>query len=181
MKNLINVLLFACLSAVFASCAKTDISPAAPELTHNIAGNPAKDIASPIVPIPPTLENIEAGGTITGDWTIAADSSFATGIGATTTGTGTNYVGQAGDYFKITTDGRVYIKKGTQLDTANYTVTPDKKIVLNYTFYGGAPVTNYGSIAVAFNQLGLTAQTLTLTSSVITPGSSLFRTITLRK
>ena len=181
MKNLISVLLLACLSAVFASCSKTDISPVAPQLSHNIAGDPAKEIASPIVPIPPTLENIEAGGTLTGNWIIAADSTFATGIGATTTGTGTNYVGQPGDYFKITTDGRVYIKEGTQLDTANYTLTPDKKIVLNYTFYAGVPVTNYGSAAVTFNQLGLTAQTLTLTSSVISPGSSLFRTITLRK
>ena len=178
MKSVRTALLLACLSAVLFSCQKEMV---APTVKIDAISNPAKNIASPISTPDPVIGNVNVAITLTGNWTLVNDSTFSTGIGATTQGTGTNYAGQPGDHFNFTAEGKVYIQEGKNIDTANYTITADRKIIVNYLYFQGLPVTNYGSVIDSFNQLDLKAGTVTLSSAIITPGSSFTRIINLKR
>jgi hypothetical protein len=163
------------LSTVLFSCQKSEINP---ELSI-IA--PAKNIVSPVPNPDPVIGNVKVNIQLTGDWTLVNDSTSSTGIGAGTQGTGSNYYGQPGDHFHFTADGKLYIREGGAIDTATYTVTSDKKIILNYLFYQGIPVADYGSVIAIFNQVGLKANAVTLSSSIITPGGTYSRAINLKR
>ena len=174
MKSVIITVLFACLSAVLFSCQKELVDP-----TVSVTTAPAKDIISPVSNPDPVLGHISTTVKLTGNWTLVNDSTYSTGSG--NSGTGTNYVGQPGDSFNFTEDGKLFIKEGTNIDTATYTVASDKKIILNYLFYAGSPVNAYGSVVASFDQVRLTGKNLTLSSSVLTPSGSYFRVINFKR
>ncbi len=175
MKRITTILLFACLCAVLFSCQKSYINP---ELSITA---PAKDIISPLPNPDPVIGNVNVTIQLSGDWILVSDSTYSTSIFARTQGSGSNYLGQPGDHFHFTADGKLYIQEGKNIDTAAYTVTSDKKIIINYLYYQGAPVTNYGSIVDSFDQVGLRANTVTLNSGTITPDGSFRRIINLQR
>jgi hypothetical protein len=175
MKRITTILLFACLCAVLFSCQKNYINP---ELSITA---PANDIISPLPNPDPVIGNVNVTIQLSGDWILVNDSTYSTNIFARTQSSGSNYLGQPGDHFHFTADGKLYIREGKNIDTAAYTVTSDKKIIINYVYYQGAPVTNYGSIVDSFDQVGLRANTVTLNSSTITPDGSFRRIINLQR
>ena len=65
--------------------------------------------------------------TIVKKWNILNDSTF---IGVGVNNHRVNYAGQAGDYFDFRTDGYVYIKEGSILDTLSYRLTSDTTILI---------------------------------------------------
>ena len=69
----------------------------------------------------------DAAVSIMGKWNLVSD--------AITSGIGPNvktysYAGVPGDYFDLRTDGMLYIKEASSLDTLSYTLLPDNKITI---------------------------------------------------
>ena len=65
---------------------------------------------------------------ISGKWNIVSDSTFnGVGLGNHPV----NYAGQPGDYFDFRTDGKVYTKEGTVLDTLSFNQTTYSEIVIS--------------------------------------------------
>ncbi len=109
---------------------------------------------------------------ITGRWDVVKDSTYV-GVGA-----GNKlvvYNGQRGDYFDFRTDGKVYTKEGTVLDTLNYSVKSANQIVISKPTI----IDNY--IPVLSN-LSLTAHTASIINpKVLTPGGEFGRSIYLAR
>jgi hypothetical protein len=66
-------------------------------------------------------------GSVVGKWNIVSVAS-STGVGANNHVV--NYAGQPGDYFEFASNGTLYTKEGTVLDTLNYTMDADTSIIL---------------------------------------------------
>ena len=181
MKNLTIISLFVCLSAVLASCAKTDVAPSNPQKQVIVKPTPAQDIANPATNPNPVTSNIKNNNTLEGTWKIANDSTHYDGGQVAANATSNNYKGTSDDYFAFTNTGRAYIKENGVIDTANYTLTGDYKVVFNYTYYNGAPVSSYGSVVANFNAINVNGNTVTLNSNVITTQGVFSRVINLKR
>ena len=181
MKNLTIVLLFMCLGAVLTSCSKTDVVPSNLQNQVIVKPAPAQDIANPATNPNPVTSNINNNNTLEGTWKIANDSTNYDGGNVASNAASNNYIGKPDDYFTFTSTGKVYIKENGVIDTANYTLTGDYKVVFNYTYYNGAPVSNYGSVVANFNAINVTSNSVTLNSNVITTQGVFSRVIILKK
>jgi hypothetical protein len=69
---------------------------------------------------------------IIGKWNIVVDSTSA---GAGSSFAFATYTGKAGDYFDIRSNGYVYSKEGTTLDTSAYHFLSNNSIVINSFVY----------------------------------------------
>ncbi|WP_426671628.1 hypothetical protein ACPPVU_10355 [Mucilaginibacter sp. McL0603] len=181
MKNLTIISLFVCLSAVLASCAKTDVAPANPQNQVIVKPTPAQDIANPATNPNPVTSNINNNNTLEGTWKIANDSTHYDGGEVASNATSNNYKGTSDDYFTFTNTGKVYIKENGVIDTANYSLTGNYKVVFKYTWYNGASVSNYGSVVADFNAINVTSNSVTLNSNVITTQGVFSRVLNLKK
>jgi hypothetical protein len=66
---------------------------------------------------------------IVGKWNIKIDSFY---VGAGLSNHGVTYVGQSNDYFNFSSDGHVYIKENSVLDTLTYTLSSNSILVKNF-------------------------------------------------
>lgn len=162
MKKIISILLFACFSAaMITSCSKDPLAPVPIQNIGDNAGQPAKEVASPVTPPDPVLGHISTAVTLTGKWQLVRDSvSSSNGNGAVN-----SYTGTAADSYEFTIGGKLYIQEKGVADTANYTLNTDRSITVNYLIYDGAPVV-YGSYVTSFTQVGLTGNHVTLVTSI---------------
>ena len=64
---------------------------------------------------------------ILGKWNVVSDSTHV-GIGVNNNAVA--YNGKPGDYFDFRSDGLIYTREGTALDTLNYTFISDSKILI---------------------------------------------------
>ena len=111
--------------------------------------------------------------TFLGKWNIVTDSIYE--------GVGVNnhivvYTGQQGDYFNFLSNGVLYSKEGSVLDTLNYSLVSNTAII----------VSSFGIIANGVTETSqITNQTshnLTIASPVtLTPGGVFGRTVTLSR
>jgi len=144
MKKIITLLLVTAIGFSIASC-------------HKGSGNPAP-------------------GTLNSNWQLVNDSTiyYSCGLCAVVTSANTNYVGRYGDYYNFNVNGTLYIKEGTALDTATYTLKQDT-LQLTFSGYNGVQTKNGGALTYIVSNF--TAHTLKLTSiPVITP-STLYKHI----
>lgn len=181
MKMIIIILFIICLGTVLlTSCSKEALTPGPGATKGGDTVNRAKDNVSPITTPDPILGHVNAAVTLTGLWELVKDSiSYSNG---TNNELSSNvYNGKATDYFEFTNDGKLYIQENGVIDTANYTINADGSVVVNYLLYNGVPVSSYGSIITGFHQFNLTGTSVTLTSSVASPGGIQNRTINLRR
>ncbi|HTD41916.1 MAG TPA: hypothetical protein VK671_14910 [Mucilaginibacter sp.] len=165
MKKIIIILFFACLSAaLITSCSKDPLAPVPIQNIGDNAGQPAKNIASPVTPPEPVLGHIiNTVATLTGKWQLVRDSVSSSNSGGTQPGA--SYTGTTADSYEFTADGKLYIQEKGLADTANYTINTDQSITVNYLVYNGAPVV-YGSHVTNFTQVGLTGNHVTLVTSM---------------
>ena len=111
--------------------------------------------------------------TIVGNWDILNDSTF---IGVGINNHQESYIGQTGDYFDVRTDGFIYIKEGTVLDTLDYSLTSDTTIIIA-SF--GLILNDVPEISHITN---LTAHGATISApTVITPGGEFGRKVILKR
>jgi hypothetical protein len=111
-------------------------------------------------------------GAIFEKWNIVSDSTF-TGVGLNNHVV--DYVGKAGDYFDITTQGVIYTKEGPVLDTLTYKLVSDSGIVIESfgITLNGVPETSH---------FKLDAHNMTIASpEIATPGGLFGRKITLSR
>ena len=181
MKKITTVLFIACLcAALFSSCSKEALAPTPEPIKPTTPTTPAKDNVSPITTPDPILGHVSTAVTLSGQWKLVKDSvSYSSGEQA---GASSDvYNGKAADTFEFTNDGKLYIQENGLVDTANYTINTDKSITVNYLVYNSLKVASYGSIITNFRQVNLTGSSVTLTSSVVSPGGIQSRMIALKR
>lgn len=105
---------------------------------------------------------------IVGKWNIVNDSIFLEG-NQMYPGENTNYIGTQADYFNFTSDGNLYVKKGTSFDTATYHLLSDDKIELIYFSANGISFGTAGAIRGTYHIINLTAHSVSLSLSGLTP------------
>jgi hypothetical protein len=66
---------------------------------------------------------------IMGKWNIKIDSSY---VGVASNNHKIVYIGQSGDYFNFSSDGHVYIKENSILDTLIYALSSDSIWIKNF-------------------------------------------------
>jgi hypothetical protein len=115
----------------------------------------------------------DINATILRKWDILNDSTF---IGVGINNHQENYIEQTGDYFDVRTDGFIYIKEGTVLDTLNYSLTSDTTIL----------IASFGIISNGVPEIShitnLTAHGATISApTVITPGGEFGRKVILKR
>jgi len=117
-----------------------------------------------------------------GNWTIVNDSTTTDfwGLWANLPSTGTNYVGQTGDYYNFMSNGKLYRNEGTSADTSLYTLNKNNIIELlfyypNSTIFNAQRTRHY---AVS----NLTAHTMTLKGdTAVSPETVYSHIINLKK
>lgn len=176
------VLFIACFSAAsLSSCSKDALAPTPESVKGGNTVNPAKDNVSPVTAPDPILGHINTAITLAGQWKLIKDSVTYSNDNGQNGVSNDVYHGEAADYFQLTKDGKLYIQENGVIDTANYTINTDKSITVNYLVYNNVPVNSYGSNIVNFHQVNLTGTSVTLTSSVVSPGGIQSRTIDLKR
>ncbi len=118
---------------------------------------------------------------LSGKWNLVNDSTFD---GAGYSNHLVDYTGEAGDYFSFSTDGYVYTKESTVLDTLTYTMVSDTSVVISDfgLILNGVPDTSTITGLIANNGLGLTVQTIVIESPFfLTPGGEFWRKVTLSR
>jgi hypothetical protein len=118
---------------------------------------------------------------LTGKWNLVNDSTFE---GAGSSNHLVDYTGEAGDYFSFNTNGYVYTKESTMLDTLTYRMVSDTSIVISNfgLILNGVPDTSTITILTANNGLGLTVQIIVIESPFfLTPGGEFWRKVTLSR
>jgi hypothetical protein len=118
---------------------------------------------------------------ITGKWNLVNDSTFE---GAGFSNHLVGYTGKAGDYTSFGTNGNVYNKEGTKLDTFTYRMVSDTSIIISDfgLLLNGVPDTCTIKGLTANNGLGLSGQIIVIGSPLfITPGGEFWRKLTLSR
>ena len=118
---------------------------------------------------------------LAGEWNLVNDSAFE---GAGSSNHLVVYSGGAGDYFNFSTNGYVYTKESTLLDTLTYSMISDTSIVISNfgLILNGVPDTSTITGLTANSGLGLTVQTIVIESPFfLTPGGEFWRKVTLSR
>jgi hypothetical protein len=118
---------------------------------------------------------------LVGQWSVVNDTTYLEGT-AIFQGGSQNYIGVAGDYFKFTQDGNLYIKEGSTLDTAAYSFVASNKIKLVFFTVGSTSFGPNGATRGDFIISNFTRHSLTLTlAGIITPDGAESEQINLRR
>jgi hypothetical protein len=108
---------------------------------------------------------------IVGKWSVVSDSTF---IGVGVNNHPVDYRGQPGDYFDFRTDGHVYTKEGTVLDTLSYSSVPTGIVVQSF----GITLNQVPEIS----NVMFTANTAIIDAPILlTPGGEFGRKVTLSR
>jgi hypothetical protein len=124
-------------------------------------------------------ENGGPGGTIVGNWNLVSDSSYLEGT-PIFQGGGSVYTGVATDYFVFTPGDSLYIKMGSELDTATYSLPSGDQVTFDYYTWNGHIFPD-GGISGPYNITVLTDHLMTLTLTGITPAGNEFAVINLKR
>jgi hypothetical protein len=120
-------------------------------------------------------------GDISGKWNLVNDSTFE-GVGVSNHLA--NYNGETGDYFNFSSNGYVYTRENSKLDTLTYKMVSDTSIIISSfgLILNGSPDTSIITNLKANNGLGLTVRTIVIESPFfLTPGGEFWRKVTLSR
>lgn len=116
---------------------------------------------------------------LTGRWRIINDSTFLEGT-PFFQGSHSNYIGVTTDYYHFTSGGNLYIREGTILDTATYTLVSCNQVTIVY-YYANGTIFPDGAIRGTYNISELTEHSVTLSLSGLTPEGQEIEIINLNK
>jgi hypothetical protein len=116
---------------------------------------------------------INPSASITGKWSILSYSAYQ-GIGPNNHLV--NYTGLAGDYYDFRTDGTLYTKEGTSIDTQSYKLVSNTEIII--AAFG--TITNNNFTPNHITTLTHHFATIT-TDKLLTPGGIIGRTLKLKR
>ena len=109
-------------------------------------------------------------GSIIGKWSIQKDLTY---VGVGSNNHSVTYSGQPDDYFNFTSDGRLYCRENSVLDTLSYTVSSGSVMIPNFGYGGGV---GKGKI-----QSSSTHSLIISSANIITPGGVFGRTVSLKR
>jgi hypothetical protein len=125
--------------------------------------------------------NVNGTTSLTGKWNLVSDSTFG---GAGVSNHPLDYTAEAGDYFNFNTNGQVYTKEGTVLDTLTYRMVSDTSIIISDfgLILNGIPDTSTIAGLTANNSSGLMVHSIVIESPFfLTPGGEFWRKVTLSR
>jgi hypothetical protein len=117
---------------------------------------------------------------LVGKWNIIEDSASITGS-LNGFNSGSNFIGTSNDYYNFTANGNLYINEGLSLDTATYLMVTKTQVELVYYYDNGISFAPNGGVRGTFNITNLTAHTVTLTDSGLTPEGQELQIIRLKR
>lgn len=168
--------LAALLPGLLTSCTKSTIQPTAAKQTptQTATTNPTatRQTQDTIVAYHP--DNSGAMGaaipdpSLAGNWVLVSDSTSLTGGEKPEFDSGSKYTGQPGDYFNITSDGKISMKEGSsyQAIACVETDSGNSSFELWYTQYPNVAIAGGGFIRADFLQPVVTAHSAVLTSQI---------------
>jgi hypothetical protein len=107
---------------------------------------------------------------IIGKWNIQRDSTYA-GIGSNNHSV--IYSAQPGDYFNFASDGHIYSRENSMLDTLSYTLSSGSVMISNFGYEGGVGTGKIKSSS--------THSLIISAGNLITPGGVFRRTVSLKR
>jgi len=117
---------------------------------------------------------------LTGKWNIINDSTLILNDVSNQINVHSNYIGNLTDYYDFTSDGNLYVKEGTNLDTIKYTFVSNNRLKLVGYYVNGINFL-YGANMGTFVIESLTENNVTLGLSELTPQGKETRIINLKK
>jgi hypothetical protein len=115
-----------------------------------------------------------------GKWNILNDSTSLQGIGPLQKDIHSNYIGAQTDYYNFTSEGNLYVKEGTNLDTCTYTFVSSNQINIVGFYVNGTEFLGGASMGTYVIE-GLTENSVTLKLSELTPDGKEIVIINLKK
>jgi hypothetical protein len=115
-----------------------------------------------------------------GRWSIINDSTLLLNDVPNRTDSHSNYIGGLTDYFDFTSEGNLYVKEGTNLDTLAYTYGSNNRIKIIAFSYNGTRFPGGANIGT-YIIVGQTGNTVSLVLSELTPDGKETRIINLKK
>jgi hypothetical protein len=117
---------------------------------------------------------------LTGKWNIINDSTLILNDVPHQTDVHSNYIGVQTDYYNFTSDGNLYVKEGTELDTIRFTFVSNNRIKMVGYYINGINFL-YGANMGTYVIENLTGNSVTLGLSELTPQGKEIRIINLKK
>lgn len=114
-------------------------------------------------------------------WSLVTDSTFQ-GVGAGNHAV--DYVGVAGDFFSFSTDGHVYTKEGSTLDTLTYNQLSDSTVIISHfgLILNGIPDTSkITGLKSNLSYENATGTIVVESPFFLTPGGEFWRKVTLNR
>jgi hypothetical protein len=117
---------------------------------------------------------------LVGKWKIINDSSSITGSldGANRS---SNYIGTPNDYYNFTSNGNLYIGQNSSSDTGKYSLITNNQVQIIMFVEGGISFGANGGIRGTYAITNLSANTVTLTLSGLTPEGQELEILNLKK
>ena len=117
---------------------------------------------------------------LVGKWSIVSDRMSWTNAQTSASGDSV-YIGQSTDYYDFTSHNNLFIREGASFDTADYSFLSSNKIQIKYFSLDGVSFGPAGAFGQLFTISNATSHSVTLSSSVITPGGLRAETLTLKR
>lgn len=157
MKIIYKVSFIALISAALHSCGKSDVKPT-------------------VIPRADTSNSLIGDTRLVGNWAIVKDSVFYNGSSAV-------YIGAAGDHYKFTKYGNLYIsvQNKTFIDTAIYTVTTTQVGWVNTYIESNGLITTVHTTTPPYNIASLDTAKLVLSQTSQASAGQRFEQITFKK
>jgi hypothetical protein len=157
MKIIYKVSFVALISIALFSCGKSDVRPT-------------------VIPKADTSSTLIGDTRLVGTWAVVKDSVFVNNAP-------TVYLGVAGDHYKFTKYGNLYIslQNKTFIDTAIYTVTTTQVGWINTYIESNGLITTYHTTTPPYNIASLDTANLVLSQTAQANGGQRFEQITFKK
>jgi len=157
MKIIYKVSFIALISAALFSCGKSDVQPT-------------------VIPRADTSSTLIGDTRLVGNWAVVKDSVFYNSGSAV-------YIGVAGDHYKFTKYGNLYIslQNRTFIDTAIYTVTTTQVGWVNTYLESNGLISVVHTTTPAYNIASLDTANLVLSQTTQASGGQRFEQITFKK
>jgi hypothetical protein len=177
-----KALSFVVLSSVLTiSCTKSNVQPAATPLANTKTTQDTIYAYSPAIsgPIGAALPD----PALAGNWTLVSDSTSLTGGEKPGFDSGSKYTGQPGDYFNITSDGKISMNEGSNYQAIDCVETDSGKNLFElwYTQYPNVALAGGGFIRAELLKPLVSAHSAVLTTQVVGTMGIYSRRFTLKR
>lgn len=181
--------LIALLPVLMSSCTKSDVQPATQASTQTTTTDPTatQQAQDTIVIYHPNNSGAMGAAVpdsaLVGNWTLVSDSTSLTGGEKPAFDSGSKYTGQPGDYFNITSNGKISMNEGSNYQAIACVETDSGKDLFElwYTQYPNVALAGGGFIRAELLKPLVSAHSAVLTTQVVGTMGIYSRRFTLKR